>query len=475
MKASTVINPHPKEFRASKTSSTKKIVKNLKPEPLYLLHRLKLSIIDNFIENSLDCIKKLDKNSLKKYASMVRYCFMLALLHNNTDEILLALMNKGIISVFDGPIFGFHKQFGIYPTFFLLCIFFNRMSLVKRFLSSKKGKYLARSSWQSFNSLHIACSKDPSCQESRFELVKLLIDHDASPSVCISFEDFIKLYKLHVLSESGKYEVFKQAIDHEYVRSKFIYAFEISAASSDVEVTGYLIGKISRSNVFADSCFSLLLSESVDLAILFLKANVSSNQKTVNHETALHLAVRRGDFDLVVTLLVYGASIDSLNDRKNSALHYAAKYEMKDIFQYLLFKKAKITSNREGKTPFDIAKTKPFFKSLEGYNFEVLSDKIFKKEQKALEYIRTYPLGANKNLKFLSKGFLKTFSSFDTAALNNSRTCPALRNTLSGGPSSTETTSKFSFFNNLTSFFRISSFNQSTHSTQSINESTEKF
>ena len=75
---------------------------------------------------------------------------------------------------------------------------------------------------------------------------------------------------------------------------------------------------------------SLILFQQIDLLANLKDLNVNTVNK--DHETALHIMVKRGRLSPAISLICHGVNVDVQNKDGSTALHYAVKVSFLFIF-----------------------------------------------------------------------------------------------------------------------------------------------
>lgn len=78
------------------------------------------------------------------------------------------------------------------------------------------------------------------------------------------------------------------------------------------------------------------------LTVMTIVAGVET--KSQEQQTALHIASRLGNVDIVSILLQHGASVDAVTKDSYTALHIAAKEGQEEVASLLLDQGAKLTA-----------------------------------------------------------------------------------------------------------------------------------
>ena len=100
-----------------------------------ILHKLKLAIRDNFVDRALRLVKPLTKTFLKAHYHHTRRCFLECFFTKEMEVVALAILEKGLFSLLDGPIFGRSSLvLSMYPSFFIIAVATGKELIVQRML-----------------------------------------------------------------------------------------------------------------------------------------------------------------------------------------------------------------------------------------------------------------------------------------------------------------------------------------------------
>ena len=78
------------------------------------------------------------------------------------------------------------------------------------------------------------------------------------------------------------------------------------------------------------------LGETNKLTDLLGKNNLDLEQKDSDGNTPLNIAVQNGNYEIVLTLIKQGASIDTQNNLRNTPLHFANTYNFPNVLKLLI-------------------------------------------------------------------------------------------------------------------------------------------
>ena len=121
---------------------------------------------------------------------------------------------------------------------------------------------------------------------------------------------------------------------------------------------------------------------------ILLKANCETNIKNNKLKTPLHLASKRGYFDISKKLIENGALLNVYDLEKNSPLHYVCMYNHVELLKYFLGKLPQANSkNIYNKMPIDLTTNKEMKDLLENY---------LKKNENSYHKIKIYQTSDSK-------------------------------------------------------------------------------
>lgn len=133
-----------------------------------------------------------------------------------------------------------------------------------------------------------------------------------------------------------------------------IYPVELAAACGHIDVVRCLLPKMDQ-KILAQTSFALIVQRDVDMTNLFLRNGVPISQKDAYGSTALHLACRSGDVELVECLLNAKADVNSRGQNDWSPLHEALSQRRIDVAKCLIRNGADVNAlNNAGETPRDV-------------------------------------------------------------------------------------------------------------------------
>ncbi|KAJ3262342.1 hypothetical protein HK103_002783 [Boothiomyces macroporosus] len=227
-------------------------------------------------------------------------------------------------------------------------------------------------SWYQVTPLQIACV------QGNDQMIQLLLQCGANVNQTLGLADLCLLNRLksHVPKSSNGSpqngspespspfkDAFRQygqkgpiTFPQEFINEKEILLYELALASGHETVALQLIELASKA-VIAKSSFGLLLSKQINITKLLLHAGVKVDLKDGCGSTALHIAVRRGNLDVVIALVLNGADINCSGFNGWTPLHEAISYSHVLVTHYLLYKSADPSiKNDQGETPVDLAK-----------------------------------------------------------------------------------------------------------------------
>ena len=87
-----------------------------------------------------------------------------------------------------------------------------------------------------------------------------------------------------------------------------------------------------------------MLSEFFSVLFHLGKYTITTPTPPQEQQTALHIASRLGDVDIVSILLQHGAAVDAVTKDSYTALHIAAKEGQEEVASLLLDQKANLTA-----------------------------------------------------------------------------------------------------------------------------------
>ena len=101
----------------------------------------------------------------------------------------------------------------------------------------------------------------------------------------------------------------------------------------------------------------------LEIISLLIKSKADVNLKNKEKDTPLHLAVSKGDLEIISLLIKNKADVNSENEGKDTPLHLAISKGDLEIISLLIKNKADVNSENEGKdTPLHIAASKDALK-----------------------------------------------------------------------------------------------------------------
>ena len=121
---------------------------------------------------------------------------------------------------------------------------------------------------------------------------------------------------------------------------------------------------------------------------ILLKANCETNIKNNEKQTPLHLASKRGYFDISKKLIENGALLNIYDSEKNSPIHYVCMYNHIELLKFFLAKLPQADEkNIYGKMPIDLTDNVEMKNILENY---------LKKNKNSYHKIRIYQTSDSK-------------------------------------------------------------------------------
>lgn len=387
-------------FPLRKTSSstpsqttTKNRSKRLLPDPAYVLHLVRLRIVDEqphhafqLLERSLIAPSVLRKQALKPLVNLV----MLLALDKGYEDICIYLLTAGFPSNPFAPIFG--SQLRRFPSYFLVAVALKRERVTSwilqntptKTLSSKQGKVIIilflgninRAWFNGLRALHVAQWR------GTFSLTQMLLKAGAGVDRSISYLTYLRCrsyFLNHVQPKKplNSFELLKPALNNaslssssssarlrsnrEVFKKSRLYALDFACATGKTESSQLLL-QAHTPELLAANEFVLLMLPDAQVAweIVNKAPGLLRVQRDLRGNTPLHLAARAGRVDLIAVYLSSreGAGlVDSLNGAHETPLHEAARSANRAAVQFLISHGADCSiCNCEGLTALQVAR-----------------------------------------------------------------------------------------------------------------------
>ncbi|KAJ3393865.1 hypothetical protein HDU84_000828 [Entophlyctis sp. JEL0112] len=140
--------------------------------------------------------------------------------------------------------------------------------------------------------------------------------------------------------------------NEEFMKDRVIFPVELAAACGHSDLSRILLARMDQ-KLLAKCTFALLVQRDADLSLLFLRAGVPATQKDAFGSSALHLACRSGNLDLVTAYVesnMFNINCKGQNDW--TPLHEAVSVRRTDVAKYLIQSNANIDAlNKMQETP----------------------------------------------------------------------------------------------------------------------------
>ncbi|KAJ3349131.1 hypothetical protein HDU83_000752 [Entophlyctis luteolus] len=142
--------------------------------------------------------------------------------------------------------------------------------------------------------------------------------------------------------------------NEEFMKDRVIFPVELAAACGHSDLSRILLARMDQ-KLLAKCTFALLVQRDADLSLLFLRAGVPATQKDAFGSSALHLACRSGNLDLVTAYVesnMFNINCKGQNDWFGTPLHEAVSVRRTDVAKYLIQSNANIDAlNKMQETP----------------------------------------------------------------------------------------------------------------------------
>ncbi|KAJ3137887.1 hypothetical protein HK100_000402 [Physocladia obscura] len=143
----------------------------------------------------------------------------------------------------------------------------------------------------------------------------------------------------------------------EYMKDRMVFPVELAAACGNSDLARILLARYRMDQKQLAKCsFALIVQRDVELSLLFIRAGVPTTQRDTYGSTALHLACRSGNLELV-TAFIESKKFDINCKGQNdwTPLHEAISFRRNDVAKYLVRTNANIAAqNNKGETPRDV-------------------------------------------------------------------------------------------------------------------------
>jgi ankyrin repeat protein len=105
------------------------------------------------------------------------------------------------------------------------------------------------------------------------------------------------------------------------------------------EIRNFLIDKgchLEKANVYKETpLIAAVISERVNSVKVLLDARVDLEKKTINKDTALHIALKKGNDEIALLLLKQGANVNATDARDNNALKLASEFNVTRSLEFI--------------------------------------------------------------------------------------------------------------------------------------------
>ncbi|KAJ3416119.1 Ankyrin repeat domain-containing protein 42 [Chytridiales sp. JEL 0842] len=368
--------------------------KKKKRTRIEIFHLLSLAIVDQRTTQACVLLEELSSAALRKKQPQLANKVFLSALAQGMEGVCIGMLEKGFpVSVNSSVVVHSsmnaspqsapasaqganggaspQKPIGMksfqLPSYFMCAVALGLENLVKAMIKRAD----VNQTWHGLSPLHLTAAKNSSLISS------MLLDNGADVNLGIRFSQYTllrrlkstststsagnpvprmpKLRGLNSLKQAGlpvtEAAPKKKSIVANIANEPTILPVEIAAANGHFELARTLLSRMDTKTC-QNSSFGLLVQRDIEFTTLLIRAGVPIGQKDPDGSTALHLAARAGDLDMVIALVYFKHDVNAKGQNDWTALHEAISQRRVETIKYLLKVGANMNAvNNLGETP----------------------------------------------------------------------------------------------------------------------------